>query len=459
MSQKVLNTSQLIADLFYKGVGLDVFGYYRWLQTTLSWTPEQRQGWRLAKLNSILELCWNHSPFYREFWGSHGVQFKPLESLEELGRYPVLTKDVFRSNVSKIAPDTLGRIRHIKKSTGGTTGEPVQYFRDLEQWAFCEAFHLWGWSQMGYRFGDPVAVIAGGSLIPENESLYSKLRNRLHNRYFLFGVAMNDEKAKKYAETLAQHGVRYVYGYPSIIYAFSHYTRKMGLEFPNLRAVVCTAEMLLPQYRKGIERNLGVPVYDNLGCNDGGFESYECGIHSGFHYNDVQSILETLSLDGKGHGSLLITNLWNRSCPFIRYENGDVATLATEPCRCGAAFPLISSIDGRTADILSFSDGTVLSGPALTLIFGEMEIEGWQVVQRARDSIEVRVCCSSEMKPEYLHRIKYILRSYVASSVDIDIRVVRQLEVTKGGKRKPIWSEVPEAELELVGAQNHGKTS
>ncbi|MCH7577720.1 MAG: hypothetical protein IH822_07990, partial [Chloroflexi bacterium] len=51
------------------------------------------------------------------------------------------------------------------------------------------------------------------------------------------------------------------------------------LELPDLKAVFTTAEMLQPQYRKSIENHLKVAVFDHLGCNDGGFLSYECNLH------------------------------------------------------------------------------------------------------------------------------------------------------------------------------------
>src|SRR6187401_533984 len=157
--------------------------------------------------------------------------------------------------------------------------------------------------------------------------------------------------------------------------------------------------MMLPHYREGIHKWLGCPVFDDFGSNDGGVESYECDRHNGFHYNDLQSVLEVDKSDQQtAEGKLIITNLWNRSSPFIRYENGDLVALGGKPCPCGAPFPLISSVQGRTADILTFANGRSLSGPALTLIFGGMKIDGWQIVQTGLASLEVRICNSGELK-------------------------------------------------------------
>lgn len=432
---------QLAAGLCYKALRLDIFSDHRWLMSTSSWSPEERRNWRLHKLNYILEFAWTHVSFYRDYWGDHGITFVPLKEIEELDQYPILTKDVFKKNAPRIRPDNLDAIRHIPKATGGTTGRPVKYLRDLEQWTFSEAFHLWGWSQLGYVFGDPIGVIAGGSLVPERVTISGRVRNFLHRRLFLYGLAMDEAIAHQFYHRLKKHRVKFLYGYPSVIYLFARHLNKIALTLPDLKAVVTTAEMLLPQYRHGIEECFGVPVYDNLGGNDGGYESYECAQHKGLHYNDLQSILQVTSTGEDNKGNLLITNLWNKSTPFIRYEIGDIVKLSNERCPCGCPFPMISSIDGRTADILTFGDGKSISGPALTLIFGEMEIDGWQVVKRGPYRLEVRICCLSQIKQEYINHILRVLRHYLSDDIEIVIKRVDELEITRGGKRKPIWSD------------------
>jgi phenylacetate-CoA ligase len=382
-------------------------------------------------------------PFYREYWGDHGVTFFRPAALEELTRYPVLTKAVFRAHAERVRPDNLAAIPHVAKHTGGTTGEPVHYHLDLAHWSLMQAFHEWGWSQAGHARGDPAAVIAGGSLIDADTTLALRLRRFAERRLFLFGVHMDETLARRHHAQLAAFAPRVLYGYPSVLYLLSRFLRTHGLTLPSVRAVITTAEMLHPHYRAGIEAALGCRVFDNLGCNDGGFESFECREHAGFHYNDYQAVLEVDRPNPEGTGRLLVTNLWNRSTPFIRYENGDLARLEATPCACGSGFPRIAAIEGRTADILSFANGRSLSGPALTLIFAPLAIEGWQVVQTAPDNVEVRLRQGAPLEPRATQRIAAILNHHLGPEVNVSIRRVDALEVTAAGKRKPVWSEVP----------------
>lgn len=135
----------------------------------------------------------------------------------------------------------------------------------------------------------------------------------------------------------------------------------------------------------------------------------------------------------------------------IRYANGDLIALADSPCSCGSCFPLISSVVGRTTDILTFPNGRSLSGPALTLIFREMDIDGWQIVKTGSNTIEIRICCSGELPANHRSHILNVLGHHLGSGVDVVIKRVAQLTLTKAGKLKPVWSEV-DSGMQLQGS-------
>src|SRR5215469_2621280 len=375
--RKVLSVA--LAHAAYRAYGLDVFRRCAWLKQSEFWSPDDRQKWKLGRLNLILDFTWQNVPFYRDFWTAHGFRQTPLRHVDELQTYPILRKETFRKHWETIRPKEVNQIPHIQKNSGGTTGKPVHYLLDREQWAVMQAFQLWGWSRAGYSFGDPVGVLTGGSLMPKHITLFERVRSFIERRLFLFGVQMDAELARQYHQQLDAFGAEYLYGYPSILYMFAKHLKEQRLRLPKIKAVVVTAEMLQPHYRSGIESAFNCKVFDDYGCNDGGFESFECKFHRGFHYNDLQSILELENRDGTLSGTLLITNLWNRSTPFIRYENGDKISLLESGCECGAKFPVIRSVEGRTADILNFENGQCFVCPPH--LFGDMHIDGWQVVQ------------------------------------------------------------------------------
>jgi phenylacetate-CoA ligase len=430
-----------LALLSYSFGGVDVAGRTRWLEESHGWSPLKRNAWRVERLNSILNFAWENVSFYKEYWGDHGVERRELKELSELERYPILPKDTFKANAARMKPPENVCPKHFMKSTGGSTGAPVKYSMDFEQWPMMQAFHNWGWGQAGYKLGDAAAILAGGSLIPKNVTMKGRLRSFVERKMFLFGVHMDSALARDYHQRLTKFGAEYLYGYPSVIYVFSKHLADEGLKLPKLRGVITTSEMLQPQYRTGIEKSLNCPVFDDVGCNDGGYQAYECSVHRGFHYNDLQAVLE-VARQGEGPlGRLLITNLWNRSMPFVRYENGDMVELAPSNCPCGAPFPMIAKIQGRTCDFLKFRNGaTFFVAPH---IFGKLEIEGWQVVQTSLDKVEVRLCSQAKsLRPEDVDHVTQVFRHHLPSEVELAINHVRNMTLTPAGKHKPVWSEV-----------------
>ena len=434
--------SRTVAPAIYRAMGMDVFGFNAWLEETKHWTAEARQTWRLQRLNEIIRFCWEHVPFYRQYWSDHGLRPFDLKSFEELGAFPIMTKALLQSNPETLRPDSLSTIPHKNDATGGSTGEPIRHRQDLSTHSLRFAFlEHYGWGLAGYRYGDPWAIISGGRLLPEMHKRWSRSRVRtmLNRALPLIGVHMDSDLAERYHRLLLQHGTLYLHGYPSILAEFARHLNDKGLRIPDLKAVFTTAEMLLPQYRATIEKGLGVKVWDSYGCNDGGVLAWECKLHEGQHYNDLESILEVVEPGSDGVGRLLITNLWNKSLPYVRYENGDLVSLAKDRCPCGEPFPMLASIQGRTAELLVFANGRSITGPALTLVFRQMAIRGWQVVQTSPRDVEVRIRSERELSEIDAQYILKVFAEHAGSDVTVTIKRVDELQKTKEGKLKPIW--------------------
>jgi phenylacetate-coenzyme A ligase PaaK-like adenylate-forming protein len=92
---------------------------------------------------------------------------------------------------------------------------------------------------------------------------------------------------------------------------------------------------------------------------------------------------------------LLVTTLFSRTQPLIRYELNDRVRLATEPCSSGLPFAMLESIQGRVEDALLLpakSGGKMVIQP---LVFNRVmdtlrvPVSGWQIVQEADDGLTV----------------------------------------------------------------------
>ena len=96
--------------------------------------------------------------------------------------------------------------------------------------------------------------------------------------------------------------------------------------------------------------------------------------------------------DGQTGDKLLLTNLFNSTQPFIRYEVNDVTGYSTQTCSCGQPFPTLLPVEGRTDDIFyidrpgSGYDAVhpyLLLGPIVELT----QVREYQLVQTGRNEV------------------------------------------------------------------------
>ena len=64
-----------------------------WLPEVECASPEARDALVLAKLREQVRYAWDRSPFNRRKWEAAGVFPDALRTLDDLGRFPVVTKE------------------------------------------------------------------------------------------------------------------------------------------------------------------------------------------------------------------------------------------------------------------------------------------------------------------------------------------------------------------------------
>jgi phenylacetate-coenzyme A ligase PaaK-like adenylate-forming protein len=124
---------------------------------------------------------------------------------------------------------------------------------------------------------------------------------------------------------------------------------------------------------------------------------------------------------------LLVTVLFSRTQPLIRYEISDRVMRSDELCDCGMRFALLGGIEGRAEDILRLtarSGGFVRIHPNLFhKILEPLAVQAWQVIEEP-DAIRVLLA-----RPEGLLDI-----------LDISSKIERALE-ENGALARPIHIE------------------
>jgi phenylacetate-CoA ligase len=156
--------------------------------------------------------------------------------------------------------------------------------------------------------------------------------------------------------------------------------------------VFSASEVLTDRGRRQAEAAWGKKPFDVYAATETAGIASECELHRGMHLFEDLVITEVADEDNRPvppgvYGEkVLVTVLFSRTLPLIRYEMSDsVRPAASHYCPCGHPFALIDGVRGRVEDVLRFpaaSGGQVTVQPALFHhVMDAVPTGGWQVVQ------------------------------------------------------------------------------
>src|SRR5258707_1684087 len=173
------------------------------------------------------------------------------------------------------------------------------------------------------------------------------------------------------------------------------------------------------------------------------------------HLYEDCSIVEVVNQDnrpvppGTQGAKVLLTVLFRRTQPLIRYEVSDLLRISERPrCPCGRPFALLETIEGRTTELLYLSSVTGreegISPLQFQTVFDTLPITGWQVVQE-HDGLHIFLAgASQDLRDEQLHAM--LVKALTGRGVivpAIEIHRVTALVPNASGKIPMVISHLP----------------
>ena len=117
------------------------------------------------------------------------------------------------------------------------------------------------------------------------------------------------------------------------------------------RRVISVAEVLDDLDRARVETGFGVLVEQIYQATEG-LLGISCEVGT-VHLNEPYLLVEPEWQDAEHTRFVpIVTDLWRRTQPVIRYRLNDVLRVAPVPCPCGRATRALAAIDGRLDDVL-----------------------------------------------------------------------------------------------------------
>jgi phenylacetate-CoA ligase len=146
-----------------------------------------------------------------------------------------------------------------------------------------------------------------------------------------------------------------VVGPPSLL-GFLAAAQEEGRLCIRPQRLIAVAEVLEPHDDLRLNHCFGAPVHQVYQCTEG-LLAVSCP-HGSLHIQEDIVAIQCEPLPAEPGGAPrvtpVVTDLWRRTQPIIRYRLDDVLQLAEGPCACGSCFRVIARIEGRCDDVCYF---------------------------------------------------------------------------------------------------------
>jgi phenylacetate-CoA ligase len=149
--------------------------------------------------------------------------------------------------------------------------------------------------------------------------------------------------------------------------------------------VISDSDVLLKEKRVILAKHLGCKVVDRYSNEEHGLLAFSYDVDMPYEVNYSSYFVEILKLDSDAYaekgelGRLVITDLYNKAMPLIRYELGDLA-ISDDDNRYGIVS--LRNLQGRSSDMLVKKSGVKISSASINNYMEDMiGVEKYQLVQ------------------------------------------------------------------------------
>jgi phenylacetate-CoA ligase len=332
------------------------------------------------KLQQLLEYLAVHSPYYRELFDTHHIDYRSIKTPKDLSVIPTTGKEELQQrNDDFRCVDRSCIIEYT--STSGTLGSPVTIAlteNDLKRLAHNE------YSSFICTDGSPA-------------DLYQLMLTL--DRQFMAGMAYYSGIRKLGAglirvgpgvpslqwETIDRLKPTAIVAVPSFIYRLIQFAKEHQIDInrSSVKKAICIGENIrdsdfsLNVLGKKITESWNIKLYSTYASTEMQTAFTECSEGRGGHHQPDLLILELLDEQDQvvqpgQPGEVTISTLGVEGMPLLRYKTGDICIAHEETCGCGRATLRLSPVIGRKKQMIKFK-GTTLFAPALFDLLNGME--------------------------------------------------------------------------------------
>lgn len=345
------------------------------------------------RAREIVRYAFERSPFFRSYWAGHDLgDWRSLPTVDKaamMSRFSEYnTAGVSLDEAMDVAiraerernfsPEVRGLTVGLSSGTSGHRGLFLVSARERAGWAGTIVARAVRRPRPGLR----VALV-----LRANSNLYESIGTG-SVRFRFIDLAEPDEAM---AESIAQFRPDVLVAPPSTLERLGD--RLRGVVQPE--QVISVAEVLEPQVAERISAAFAVAVDQIYQCTEG-LLAVSCREHR-MHVQEDLVAIQWEAGPVAGLVTPVVTDLWRRAQPIVRYRLNDLVRLTEDRCECGSSFRVIEAVEGRADDVLVF-DGVDGSTRAVApdfarraVLLADPGIEDYEFVQVSGSRVTVRI--------------------------------------------------------------------
>lgn len=395
---------------------------------------------RTRRLSELLCHAQSHVPYYTALFDSLTLSPKTSDPWTILRALPPLTKELIRKNFANLRADNAGKTKVF--STTGSSGDPLRFelsnrrvSRDIA--AKWRATRWWD-----VDIGDKEIVAWSSPIELNKQDRIKVIRDALLRTKLLPAIALEPERLDDFITEIQSFQPAMLFGYPSSLTLVAQRAIDRGIDLSKqgIKVIFVTAERLYPHQRHALEHVFGAKVANGYGGRDAGFIAHECP-QGNLHITAEDIIVEIV--DDQGNplpdgtpGQVCITHLHTHEFPFVRYLNGDIATLSDASCPCGRTLPLLQEVQGRTNDFLFAESGAKIHDVAFAMLLRDMlGMRQFKIIQEDLHRVTLQLVITPEFSKEIQkQRIQKSFQHFLGQNTVVDIHYVADIPPEPSGK-------------------------
>ena len=371
-------------------------------------------------LKNILNYATKNVPYYAKYKSNRLLDF------------PILTKDIIRSNFNNLISSTY-KGKTITTYSGGSTGEPVpiKHCQEHIDWTNGLLFHYYKTNfKKSWQEATTLEIWGSPSDIKnkEGKNIYKHLKNIVYSSYCYNCFIFNETDYMKCIHILNSKKPYFLKGYVNSLLELATFIEKNNIKVHSPKYILPRSSPLERKGRKYLEKVFESTTCDLYGSREVSAIAAETLPLNENKYNVFNS---NCFVEVDENNDLLITTFHNYSMPIIRFKIGDKSSILSS----NNDKQVLGPIKGRIYDYIKFKNGVNIHSQYFIQKFFNTSIHQFQIKQTDLDLLCIKyVDPNNSIKKSFMQSFEKDINEIANTNIRFLWQKTNQIKKNTNGK-------------------------